>query len=94
MVHALAPKVAIMNNGADKGGSIKALKTIHSSPGFQDLWELHFSNEGGKEYNAPEQFIANLSAQNDKGYAIEVTARTDGVFTVRNDRNHFEKTYR
>jgi hypothetical protein len=43
IVHALQPKVAIMNNGADKGGSIKALKTIRSSPGLQDLWQLHFS---------------------------------------------------
>lgn len=32
MVHALHPKVAIMNNGADKGGSIKALKTLHDPP--------------------------------------------------------------
>ncbi len=94
IVYALHPKVAIMNNGADKGGSVKALKTLHSSPGLQDLWQLHFSNEGGKEYNAPEAFIANTSTENDGGYAIEVTAHTDGSFTVRNDRNHFEKSYR
>jgi len=93
MVHALHPKVAIMNNGADKGGSIKALKTIHSSSGLQDLWQLHFSNEGGKEYNTSEAFIANPSEENDGGYAIEVTARKDGTFTVRNDRNRYEKTY-
>ena len=35
MVHALHPKVAIMNNGADKGGSITALKTLHNSPGLR-----------------------------------------------------------
>jgi beta-lactamase superfamily II metal-dependent hydrolase len=93
MVFALHPKVAIMNNGADKGGSIKALTTLHQSPGLQDLWQLHFSNEGGKQYNAPESFIANLSPENDKGYAIEVTAHPDGTFTVRNDRNQFQKTY-
>lgn len=94
IVHALHPKVAIMNNGADKGGSIKALKTIHSSPGLQDLWQLHFSNEGGKEFNTPGAFIANPTVENDAGYAIEVTAHMDGSFTVRNDRNQFEKTYR
>jgi competence protein ComEC len=44
MVHALYPKVAIMNNGAYKGGSIKALTAIHNSPDLQDLWQLHFSN--------------------------------------------------
>ena len=94
MVHALHPKVAIMNNGADKGGSIKALTTIHNSPGLLDLWQLHFSNEGGKDYNTAEKFIANPSPENDAGYAIEVTAQPDGSFMVHNNRNGFEKTYR
>jgi beta-lactamase superfamily II metal-dependent hydrolase len=94
MVHALHPKVAIMNNGEDKGGSIKAWTAIESSPGLEDLWQLHFSAEGGKGHNVAETFIANPSAEGDKGYSIEVTARPDGSFTVRNNRNQFEKTYR
>jgi competence protein ComEC len=94
IVHALHPRVAIMNNGADKGGSIKAWTTIETSPGLQDLWQLHYSNEGGKDHNVAEQFIANPSEENDHGYAIEVSALADGTFTVRNQRNHFEKTYR
>jgi beta-lactamase superfamily II metal-dependent hydrolase len=94
IVHALHPRVAIMNNGADKGGSIKAWTAIESSPGLLDLWQLHFSNEGGKQHNVAEQFIANPSEGNDKGYAIEVTAQMDGTFTVHNDRNQFEKMYR
>lgn len=93
MVHALHPRVAIMNNGADKGGSIKAWMAIENSPGLEDLWQLHFSNEGGKDHNVAEQFIANPSAGKDAGHSIEVTAKADGTFTVRNDRNHFEKTY-
>jgi hypothetical protein len=40
-----------------------------------------------------EQFIANPSAEKDGGFAIEVTARANGTFTVRNGRNQFEKTY-
>jgi hypothetical protein len=40
-----------------------------------------------------DRFIANPSAENDGGYAIEVTVRPDGTFTVRNDRTKFEKTY-
>jgi competence protein ComEC len=94
IVHALHPKVAIMNNGADKGGSVKAWTAIETSPGLEDLWQLHFSNEGGKEHNVPEKFIANLSEENDKGYSIEVQAKADGSFTVMNNRNNFAKTYR
>ena len=93
MVHALHPKVAIMNNGADKGGSIKEWTTIENSPALEDLWQLHYSNEGGKEHNVAEKFIANPSAEDDHGYAIEIMAHADGSFTVRNDRNQFEKTY-
>lgn len=93
IVHALHPKVAIMNNGADKGGSVKAWTAIENSPGLEDLWQLHYSNEGGKNHNVAEKYIANPSASDDKGYSIEVLAHADGSFTVRNNRNEFEKTY-
>jgi hypothetical protein len=94
IVHALHPRVAIMNNGADKGGSVKAWTTIEKSPGLEDLWQLHFSNEGGEGHNVAESLIANPSAEHDTGYSIDVVARPDGSFTVRNARNGFEKTYR
>ena len=54
----------------------------------------HFSNEGGKGHNVAESFIAKPSADNDVGYSIDIVARADGSFTVRNGRNGFEKTYR
>ena len=93
IVHMLHPKVAIMNNGADKGGSIKAWTTIENSPGLEDLWQLHYSNEGGAGHNVSEKYIANPSVEKDKAYWIEVTAHPDGSFTVLNQRNQFEKTY-
>ena len=93
IVHALHPKVAIMNNGELKGGSIKGLTAIRTSAGLQDLWQLHFSKEGGMENNTTENLIANPSTEGDKGFAIEVTARPDGTFTVRNNRNEVTKSY-
>ena len=83
-----------MNNGANKGGSVEAWTTIEKSPGLEDLWQLHYSNEGGKDHNVAESFIANPSEENDAGYSIDVTASADASFTVRNQRNRFEKTYR
>ncbi len=59
MVHALHPRVAIMNNGTRKGGEPDVMKTIHSSPGLEDLWQLHFSTLSGQEYTVPGMFIAN-----------------------------------
>jgi hypothetical protein len=59
MVHALRPRVAIMNNGTRKGGEPDVMKTVHSSPGLEDLWQLHFSTLSGQEYTVPGMFIAN-----------------------------------
>jgi beta-lactamase superfamily II metal-dependent hydrolase len=59
LVHALRPRVAIMNNGIRKGGAPDTMKTLYSSPGLEDLWQLHFSLLGGQEYAVPGLFIAN-----------------------------------
>jgi competence protein ComEC len=59
LVHALHPRVAIMNNGTRKGGQPDAMKVIHSSPGLEDLWQVHFSLLSGQEYTVPGLFIAN-----------------------------------
>ena len=59
LVHTIRPRVAILNNGTRKGGQPDAMKIIHSSPGLEDLWQLHFSQLSGQEYTVPGMFIAN-----------------------------------
>ena len=59
LVHALRPRVAILNNGTRKGGQPSAMKVIYSSPGLEDLWQMHFSLLSGQEYTVPGMFIAN-----------------------------------
>ena len=59
LVHALHPRVAIMNNGTRKGGQPDAMKVLHSSPGLEDLWQVHFSLLSGQEYTVPGAFISN-----------------------------------
>lgn len=89
---ALHPKVAIMNNGARKGGSPSAWKIVHDSPGLEDLWQLHFAVAGGKETNVSDPFIANVDAADD-GHYIELSAESNGSFTVTNTRNKYHRTY-
>jgi beta-lactamase superfamily II metal-dependent hydrolase len=60
IVHALHPRVAIINNGTRKGGDPTTMMSIHTSPGFEDLWQIHFSQLSGQEYTQPGMFIANL----------------------------------
>jgi beta-lactamase superfamily II metal-dependent hydrolase len=59
LVHALQPRVSIINNGTRKGGQPNAMKILLNSPGLEDLWQLHFSLLAGQEYTVPGMFIAN-----------------------------------
>lgn len=59
LVHGLAPRVAIMNNGTRKGGAAEAFEVLHASPGLEDLWQLHWAHNARLE-NAPAVFIANI----------------------------------
>ena len=98
LVHALKSRVAIMNNGARKGGDLPVLQTIKSAPGLEDLWMLHYAVVAGAEANVEESRIANLGdvadpAVKDTGFGINVTVQPNGSFTVVNERNNLSKTY-
>ncbi len=60
LIHAIAPRVALLNNGTRKGGTPGPMRTLHTSPGLEDLWQLHFSVLSGQAYTVPGVFIANL----------------------------------
>ncbi len=92
LVHALAPKVAIMDNGARKGGVAAAWDVIHSSPGLQGFWQLHFADAAGSEHNTQDPYIAN-TAEADTGHYLKVSAKKDGSFTIFNPRNKLTKAY-
>jgi hypothetical protein len=59
LVHGLQPRVAIMHNGTRKGGAIQTMQTLYTSPGLEDIWQIHWAYAAGLEYNAPSLFIAN-----------------------------------
>jgi competence protein ComEC len=92
LVHALRPRVAVMNNGAKKGGTPEAWRVVRDSPGLEDFWQLHYAVEAGRDHNSPEPFIANLDETTAHG--IRISAQRDGSFTVTNARNGLAKTYR
>jgi competence protein ComEC len=93
LVNAVHPRVAIMNNGAKKGGSPDAWQIVKDSPGLEDLWQLHYALEGGKAHNVPDSFIANVD-EFDQGDYLKLTAESNGAFTVWNSRNKFQKIYK
>ena len=85
-VEAIHPEVAIMDNGANKGGSLPTVKLVSHIPG-STMWQLHRSQEAG-EYNVPDERIANLNGDKapDAGNYLKVSASRDGSFTVYNSR--------
>jgi len=109
LVHAIHPRVALMNNGPRKGGSRETWTTLKSAPGIEDIWQLHYSvprqpnpsfhesaETGGPDFNAPENLIANLdeAAAHAPAYSIKVAAQQDGSFAITNLRNNFSKDYK
>jgi beta-lactamase superfamily II metal-dependent hydrolase len=93
LVDAIHPRVAIMDNGENKGGSTTILDTVRKAPGLEALWQLHFSDEGGVEHNTSAEYIANLSGEEDKGNYLKLTANSDGVFGVFNSRTGKSMSY-
>jgi competence protein ComEC len=92
LVWALHPLVAVMNNGAHKGGNPEAWQIVHDSPGLADLWQLHYAVDGGKDHNVADDLIANVDEKSD-GHSIKVEAEPDGTFTVVNSRDRLSRKY-
>jgi competence protein ComEC len=75
-VHAIQPRVAIMNNGTRKGGAVQTFQTLESSPGLDDVWQLHWSYAAGIEHNTPGVMIANIDPPDQLAAIITATAGT------------------
>jgi beta-lactamase superfamily II metal-dependent hydrolase len=92
LLNAIAPRVAIMDNGAKKGGTPSTWDIIEKSPGLENLWQLHYSDEGGEAHNVPAEFIANVQGP-DAGKYLKLTGWPDGKFEVFNSRTQQTKQY-
>jgi len=93
IVHPLRPQVALMNNGARKGGTAEAWNVVRSAPGIEDIWQLHYAVPAGRQANAPDSFIANTD-EICEGKWLHLSVQQDGTFTVTNSRNNYTKTYK
>ena len=85
LVNAIAPRVAIMDNGTHKGGAPTTFETIEGSSRMKDLWQLHTAEGSDAKHNVAESHIANLPGP-DAGNYLKLTARMDGSFSVTNAR--------
>jgi hypothetical protein len=91
-LNSIAPRVAVMDNGASKGGAPSSWDAIKKSPRLEDFWQLHYANEGGAAHNVADPFIANPLGP-DVGHYLKVTAWVNGNFDVFNPRTKQTKHY-
>jgi len=93
-VWAIAPTVAVMNNGPRKGGPASVFEVLRKSPGLQDIWQGHLALMTPKEVNTDEKMIANLEPTAEcKGNLLKASVDAKGNFTITNLRNGYSKTY-
>jgi competence protein ComEC len=88
---AVKPRVAVLNNGAVKGGSPEAFARLRGVQGLEDVWQLHRSQNPGAQ-NFADDRIANLDEST--GHWIKASASEDGSFTVTNGRTGATKSYK
>ena len=87
---AIAPRVAILNNGKAKGGSREVLDALHRAGGLEDAWQLHRSLPPGPRFFNDDR-VANLDEST--AYWLKVSAKADGSFVVTNARTGETKAY-
>lgn len=91
LVQDITPRVAILDNGAGRGGSRSTYNLLKTVDGLEDIWQLHYSEDGGKEHNTVDTKIANVEDRD--GYYLKIMASEDGSFEVYNARNKFSQQY-
>ena len=93
-VWAIAPRVAVMNDGPRKGGPASVFEVLRKSPGIEDIWQGHLALGTPKDVNTDEKMIANLEPTAQcTGNLLMASVDSSGKYTVTNLRNGFSKSY-
>jgi competence protein ComEC len=86
VLQALAPTVAVMNNGPKKGGSASTVQALKALPSLQALYQLHRNVTTGPADNTSPELIANPDETPDAGHMVSVHVQNDGAYEVVNHR--------
>ena len=62
------------------------MMTLFTSPGLEDLWQIHFSLLSGQEYTVPGMFIANLTDEPPTAMPVHRSPRRSGPARRRRPR--------
>lgn len=93
LIDAVRPRVALLGNGARKGGDAQVLQTLAAAPSKPAVWQLHGATRS-PELNVAEARIANPAGIPDAMHGLTATIARDGTITVENGRNGQKADYR
>jgi hypothetical protein len=93
LLAATAPRVALVGNGARKGGDKPVLERLKAAPSQPAVWQVHYASRSA-EANTAERQIANMAeGAPDQNFSLEAEVTKTGAITVINDRNDARQTY-
>ena len=93
LVKALAPTVAVMNNGSRKGCGPETVTTLKNTPSVKGSYQLHKNIREDSQFNTADEFIANLEEKCQANY-VQLTVEPDGKkYTVSIPANNHTATY-
>jgi competence protein ComEC len=78
LVQRLAPTVAVMNNGARKGGEPGTMATLKATPSIAAIFQLHRNVRVGPEGNTAAELIANED-EKCAGNLVHMVVAADGA---------------
>ncbi len=97
LVEALAPRVAIVNNGHTKGCEPGTFATLKETKSIEAIYQVHRNlRPDGAENNTADEYIANNEpAESCQGNYIRLSVAADGKsYTVDIPANKHSRTYR
>ncbi len=77
LVHGIRPRVIVTSNGLRKGAEVAAMRIILSTPGVEDVWQMHASQLSGQEYTVPGAFISNWADGGEASIPVGAIVRDD-----------------
>lgn len=93
MIAALAPTVAIFNNGTEKGCGPETFTALKNTPSVQAVYQVHKNLRADSHINTDEARIANLIADCQANY-IKVSVSPDGKsYTVSIPATGHQQTF-
>lgn len=93
LLAAVEPTVAVMNNGATKGGKPDVYTRLKAVSSIKDVFQVHRAVKSGPELNAPPEFVANDEAKCE-GHVVRLSVTPDGKqYTVAVPSKGTKRTY-